>query len=291
MTRTPFARESLESLNRTFLFWIAAQIFLWICGQPQFFQKFCSMDKGSTSTADSNVAISNDPDRIVGGIRANISELPYQLSIQFNDGHFCAASIISASWALSAAHCFPVYLPVKSMSLRGGTDKVPGYGYEHKLKLVMINKNFDLEDGIPVNDIAAIKPNPEFKHIKEVMEPIPLPETGTKIPSGTMGVISGWGTLSEDAYYFSTFLQKAYVPILSLKDCRRHIKVPDGQICAGYSKGGVDACQGDSGGPLAVANQLIGIVSWGKGCARPKNPGVYTDVSYYREWIQQITKV
>ena len=52
--------------------------------------------------------------------------------------------------------------------------------------------------------------------------------------------------------------------------------------------------QGDSGGPMSVQRQadsrfmLSGVISWGIGCAEKNQPGVYTRISDFREWINQI---
>lgn len=50
---------------------------------------------------------------------------------------------------------------------------------------------------------------------------------------------------------------------------------------------------GDSGGPMVIQRddkrfQLAGVISWGIGCAEPDQPGVYTRISEFRVWINQI---
>lgn len=83
-------------------------------------------------------------------------------------------------------------------------------------------------------------------------------------------------------------LLAAHVQIVSQNSCSRAYqeisRIDSGMICARATNPSRDACQGDSGGPLVANGYLIGIVSWGEGCATVY-PGVYTRVSEYEDWI------
>lgn len=68
-------------------------------------------------------------------------------------------------------------------------------------------------------------------------------------------------------------------------DCR---EVDDSMICAGVEFGKRDSCQGDSGGPLVDASfkKQVGVVSWGFGCGKHNQDGVYASIAAYLDWIQ-----
>lgn len=141
--------------------------------------------------------------------------------------------------------------------------------------------------------------------------PIGLPAQSQYIPAGVDSRITGWGTLYEGAGSLPTYLQGVTVPTVSLAECRDAYGaslVTDRMMCAGVPQGGLDACQvrnindvfpfkfdfdtgdlfqGDSGGPLVIGTELIGIVSWGYGCARAGFPGVYASVPALRNFILQ----
>jgi secreted trypsin-like serine protease len=102
-------------------------------------------------------------------------------------------------------------------------------------------------------------------------------------------IVSGWGTTSSGGSLADT-LQKVTVPVVTDEVCRGaygQSDIADSMICAGLDAGGKDSCQGDSGGPFMCGNQLSGIVSWGYGCAVAGYPGVYTQTSYFVDWIME----
>lgn len=117
-----------------------------------------------------------------------------------------------------------------------------------------------------------------------------------------MGIAAGWGR-TEFMGPKSDELQKVDLNLIDQKMCKdiysKERRLPhgimDGQFCAGNLKGGKDTCQGDSGGPLHAelpeyncVKFIVGVTSFGKFCAAPNAPGVYTKVYSYLDWIEKI---
>ena len=111
--------------------------------------------------------------------------------------------------------------------------------------------------------------------------------------------VTGWGRLYQDYPLRPSILHEVNVPVITNWECSKSIglqgpPIKSGMICAGYPRGGKDTCSGDSGGPAAwtdsdLRSYLIGITSWGIGCAQPNLPGVYTRVTEYLDWIDDNT--
>nr|CAD7456460.1 unnamed protein product [Timema tahoe] len=89
----------------------------------------------------------------------------------------------------------------------------------------------------------------------------------------------------------SMTLQEVSGPILNHKKCLDLHGLADNVvdiICTDIKGGGV--CQGDSGGPLILGGILVGVTSWGKGCAYPGYPAVFTKVSAFGRWVASVTE-
>lgn len=117
-----------------------------------------------------------------------------------------------------------------------------------------------------------------------------LPPAFSDPAAGTTLTVAGWGALSQNGPSHDA-LQKVNVPVVSRTSCRASYglnAVTYNMFCAGYSAGGQDSCQGDSGGPIVDSSKtLLGLVSWGAGCAQPNYPGVYARVAALLPFINQ----
>jgi trypsin len=230
--------------------------------------------------------------KIVGGENAAEGELKYQLSLQWFGSHICGASLVAPNLAVTAAHCVEGDVPGNLKLVAGEHNRNTVSGNEQTLSVsrIVVHENYD-SPTIFSNDIALLFLSTEAV-LNSFVDVVPIPPQMAN-SEGTI-LVSGWGT-TRSGGQLATVLQKVSIPIVSDADCQRSYPdetIQPSMLCAGLTEGGKDSCQGDSGGPLVAetgptAGHLVGIVSWGYGCAAAGYPGVNTEVSHFNNWIAQ----
>ncbi|XP_068839229.1 serine protease 44-like [Capricornis sumatraensis] len=231
--------------------------------------------------------------RIVGGRPAAEKKWPWQVSLQVNQRHICGGSLIASRWVLTAAHC--IFGHVEYTVKMGDTQlqHTSTRAVTVPVQDIVIHRYFN-PVGLIENDIAlALLAFPV--NFSASIQPVCLPEKAFMVQAGTECWVTGWGKVNEEDA--TVQLQEAELNILRYETCNEVLSekleshfdmVKEGAVCATSSRG-KDACHGDSGGPLVCEFNnswvQVGIVSWGIGCGRRGYPGVYTEVSFYKDWI------
>ncbi|XP_021203301.1 serine protease snake isoform X4 [Bombyx mori] len=264
-----------------------------------------------------------NPDAAVGGRDTFPGEFPHMGAVGWSpwdknsDYVFkCGSSLISPFFLLTAAHCSEAPLKdnpdisdpipkIVRLSYKNLYAKKPRDNYQDsKIKAIYVHP--DYKSPTKYNDVALLELEWGINY-SYFVQPACLwtKEDITELES--FATVTGWGVLQEGSRNISAELQAAVVDFIDSDECetllqpwcsRNWCGLEETQLCAGVLAGGVDACQGDSGGPLQVKISLnfrstynlyyiVGVTSFGIGCAQPNIPGVYTRVSSFIDWIEE----
>ena len=245
----------------------------------------------------------------MGGSTVAVNEYPWQVGIvtKWSSFVWCGASLISSKWVLSAAHCTKDKQASLLQVLLGEHNYFTGTEAATVRMNIIAIKNHPQYDKQTTNyDFSLLKlaQSLDFS-LHPSIRPICLPEGDEQTYSGTVATVTGWGTTSSGGPTSPT-LREVDVNVLSNSACQDDYGYPaswitEQMMCANTPGGGKDACQGDSGGPLVSSGggdgvtpgqnyELIGVVSWGIGCAQSDAPGVYARVTSQLVWINEQTK-
>ncbi|CAM4562925.1 unnamed protein product [Lepidochelys olivacea] len=252
--------------------------------------------------------VSSDHEKCRGCGKLNGSELsvtakgpwPWYVSLQYRGQHVCGGALISESRVLAAAHCFigrqnPRAWKVLLGERREGEE--PRWQEERGLRKLILHAAYvNVKTGFDIALLRLAKPVVFGENIWAVCVPY---KTHRFQLGGTCWVRGR----ENDRAPLPQLLQGMEVDLMGPVACNctynqsgsagEAVSILPNMLCAAQQEKST-SCEGDDGGPL-ICNEkgtwyLTGLSSFRNGCGRKSQPGVYTEVSTYEEWILDITR-
>ena len=193
----------------------------------------------------SSESVANITARIVGGEIVQKRTWGWMVSLQKYNTHFCGASLISAEYAITAAHCVSnsVYFP-GSLSILAGVNTLSQStstkAQRRKLISIDVHPAYDKQDFF--NDIAIIRFAPLTTTSQAEISFVCLPESfRDPFSAGNDLVATGWGYTFQGSGFVSNALRQVTLQAVasSSSSCIAiGIQNPTIRLCAGLVQGG-----------------------------------------------------
>ncbi|KAL3929865.1 MAG: hypothetical protein SGBAC_012022 [Bacillariaceae sp.] len=282
-----------------------------------FFVLLPQLTQASHSDADASNNIANNDattterrilqPRIIGGTDAEEGQYPYMVSIVANSGaHDCGGVLVAKDVVLTAAHCSGklarVHVGRWNRRFQFLGDQFDDIGILKEYLHPLFEGKSDSEN---LNyDFALMKLDGTSRYA-----PIRINDKDF-VPNTNQALTAlGFGqTQPDDGSSEATILQQVDLKYIPNEQCSLSSDgldsyeglLSEAMMCAADE--GKDACFGDSGGPLVARNLdsqpidtdptrtadvLVGLTSWGYGCADANFPGVYSRISNQIGWLTE----
>uniref|UniRef100_A0A8B9JKT9 pancreatic elastase n=1 Tax=Astyanax mexicanus TaxID=7994 RepID=A0A8B9JKT9_ASTMX len=238
--------------------------------------------------------------KIVGGQVTSANAWPWQASLRAQSSmcynHVCGGVLIKAQWNILS--CSVLNVPSKKnlatnqrqCLFLSESGKEQFYGVS--ATYIHPSWNRDLTAG---NDIGLIRLTSPAT-LNSYIQLAPLPSLNQILSRGTTCYATGWGT-TQTGGLLSAQLRQAYLPSVDYATCSSSTwwgsVAKSNMICAGGT-GAASICTADGGGPLNclvggryVVHGLSSFVS-SLGCNVVYKPSVFTRVSAYLTWVQNL---
>ncbi|XP_043651416.1 serine protease grass [Drosophila teissieri] len=271
---------------------VAISVCQWIChlGEATLLEPSCGIRAKSSPYRS----------RIIGGSEVDITIHPWMAYLLSDARYFCAGTLITHQFVLTAAHCIAA---APNITVRlGGNELARSAGSMCQILAedypvsIAINHKF-FTPSIVLNDIGLLKLARSVK-FEDHIRPICIildPDMRLLLEDGISLTATGWGITDNDLP--TTVLQEASVTVVNRNVCSDlyNMSLAQSHLCAGNRE--TNTCNGDSGGPLGgVVNYYgdlrfvqYGLTSFGDSKCRA--PSIYTDLSTYSGWISMAVNI
>jgi trypsin len=232
-----------------------------------------------------------------GGSEASPHSLPWHVSIQYEEQHICAGTLIDDQHILTAARCFNksfIHIPysvVLGAHLLSNSNR--------RISVDRLIFHYDYNDATSENDIGLIRLHEPITSFSDHIRPACLSRSFQQSYASNPLIVAGWRKMQDNTWSVSNTDELRQTILTEMDECsdvytNYNFKK---QVCAGWKNARRNLCQGDPGSGLFEKQKydtyrwiLIGIVSYGCEHASKGYPGVYIRVSAYNDWIQNTIK-